>query len=63
MILSPALPHGKTFFRLLALPAGSVLHVTRFLLACLLDGPCLSAAHAAEVEIDSGDGPLPLSGL
>src|SRR5436305_756647 len=47
MILSPALPHGKTFFRLLGLPAAYTLHATRFVLACLLGGPRLSCAAAA----------------
>ena len=47
MILGTALPRGKTFFALVHLPAQYTLAVTRFLLACLLAGPRLSAATAA----------------
>ena len=47
MILGHSLPHGKTFFALVGLPARYVLHVSRFLLACLLAGPRLSCAQAA----------------
>src|SRR5262249_25549797 len=47
MILGQSLPHGKTFFALLRLPADYVLHTTRLLLACLLAGPRLSCACAA----------------
>ena len=47
MILCRSLPLGKTFFQLLALPVQQTLFVTRFLLACCLDGPRLSAAAVA----------------
>jgi Transposase DDE domain len=47
MILGQTLPHGKTFFRLLGLTACSLLHATRFLLACCLEGPRLSTAQVA----------------
>ena len=44
MGLGRDLPHGKAFFALPGLSASSVAGVTRFLLACLLCGPRLSAA-------------------
>ena len=44
MILGTELPRGKTFFALIGLPASYTLAVTRFLLACFLSGPRLSAA-------------------
>jgi hypothetical protein len=44
VILCQDLPLGKTFFALVGLPVASTLFVTRFLLACILDGPRLSAA-------------------
>lgn len=47
MILCRSLPLGKSFFQLLALPVQQTLFVTRFLLACCLDGPRLSAAAVA----------------
>lgn len=47
MILNQTLPQGKTFFSLVGLSAGYALHATRFLLACLLNGPRLSCAEAA----------------
>src|SRR5438477_125448 len=36
MILGQSLPHGKTFFGLLGLPAGCVAHATRFLFGLLV---------------------------
>jgi hypothetical protein len=47
MILSHALPLGKTFFALLGATPCHVLFLTRFLLATLLEGPRLSAATVA----------------
>jgi hypothetical protein len=47
MILNQTLPKGKTFFALVGLSAIYTLHATRFLLACLLNGPRLSCAEAA----------------
>lgn len=44
MILGTDLPHGKAFFALLGLSALYQAGVTRFVLACLLCGPRLSAA-------------------
>jgi hypothetical protein len=44
MILCQDLPCGNAFFALVALGAPHVLFATRFLLACILDGPRLSAA-------------------
>ena len=47
MILGQTLPRGKAFFALLATTAHQTLFVTRFLLACILHGPRLSAAAVA----------------
>ena len=47
MILGHALPLGKTFFSLLALPAHDVLFLSRILLACILPSRTLSAALIA----------------
>jgi hypothetical protein len=53
MILSQSLPRGKDFFALVRISAHQTLFVTRFLLACLLDGPRLSGqAVASAVRTD-----------
>jgi len=47
MILGHSLPRGKDFFAPLALSGHCLLFVTRFLLACLTDGPRLSGQTIA----------------